>query len=119
MKIVADEDVDGRIVRYLRSSGYEVIYIAEVSPRATDSDVIEKANHEQAVLLTGDKGIAELIVLGSATVPFGLVILRIDELSSLVQTRIVGEVFKQYASQLTGNIILSVMPGPLVRIHRI
>lgn len=118
MKILADEDVDGRIVRFLRESGYEVIYIAEVSPRASDSEVVRMANDEQAVLLTGDKGIAELIVLRSATVPFGLMTLRIDGLSAREQMRIVGEVFKQYASQLSGNTMISVMPGPLVRIRR-
>ena len=46
-------------------------------------------------------------------------ILRIDELSVREQIRIVGEVFKQYASQISGNVILSVMPGPLVRIRRL
>ncbi|HJZ13809.1 MAG TPA: DUF5615 family PIN-like protein [Acidobacteriota bacterium] len=117
MKVVADEDVDGRIVQHLRQSGYYVIYIAEVSPRATDSDVIRIANDEQAVLLTGDKGIAELIVLGSATLPSGLVILRIAELSSHEKIRIVDQVFKQYASELSGSIILSVMPGPMVRVR--
>ena len=75
------------------------------------------ANDEQAVLLTGDKGIAELIVLRSARVPLGLVILRINDLSANEKLRIAGEVFKQYASELTGNVILSVMPGPLVRIR--
>lgn len=118
MKILADEDVDGRIVRFLRDSGYEVTYIAEVSPRASDSEVIRKANDEQAVFLTGDKGIAEWIVLRSATLPFGLLILRIDGLSAHEQARIVGEVFKQYASHFSGNIIISVMPGPLVRLRR-
>ena len=41
MKIVADEDVDGRIVRFLRALGHEVIYVAEISPRASDAEVIQ------------------------------------------------------------------------------
>lgn len=77
------------------------------------------ARAEQAVLLTEDKGISELIVSGSAGVPSGLVILRIDGLSGGEKSRIVAEVFKRYASRLSENVIMTVMPGPIVRIRQI
>jgi hypothetical protein len=36
VNFVADENVDGPIVRVLRNKGYELVYIAELDPSISD-----------------------------------------------------------------------------------
>ena len=36
MRLLADEGVDAAIVTRLRSDGYDVVYVAELSPGITD-----------------------------------------------------------------------------------
>jgi predicted nuclease of predicted toxin-antitoxin system len=60
MKIVADESVDYAIIKNLRSSGFEVIAIIEISPGISDDEVLKIANNEKAFLITADKDFGEL-----------------------------------------------------------
>lgn len=43
MKLLADENVDGRLVRALRDAGYEVAWVVEDLPAAGDAVVLESA----------------------------------------------------------------------------
>jgi predicted nuclease of predicted toxin-antitoxin system len=61
MKMLADESVDGAIVQHLRSSGHDVIYVAEVNAGISDDEVLELANRMNALLWTHDKDFGELI----------------------------------------------------------
>jgi hypothetical protein len=40
MRFLADESCDFAVVRALRKSGYDVVAVAEIAPRAEDSDVL-------------------------------------------------------------------------------
>ncbi len=46
MKIVADEDVDRRVVEELRRRNHEVTYVAELAPGIKDDDVLRLENEE-------------------------------------------------------------------------
>ena len=46
MRFLADECCDKVMVRTLRASGYDVISVSDISPRAEDLDVIRLAVHE-------------------------------------------------------------------------
>jgi predicted nuclease of predicted toxin-antitoxin system len=61
LNILADESVDGPIVKRLRQEGHTVQYIAEMTPGITDDMVLELANQEAALLLTADKDFGELV----------------------------------------------------------
>ena len=54
MKLLADENVSGPFVRWLRDEGHDVAWIAELSPGDEDSDVLKIATTEQRVLVTND-----------------------------------------------------------------
>jgi len=43
MRFLADECCDKAVVRALRESGYDVISVSDISPRAEDLDVIRLA----------------------------------------------------------------------------
>lgn len=99
MKLVADEGVDSAVVSVLRGAGHDVLYIAEAAPGLMDSEVLELANRQNALLLTADKDFGELVFrLGQ--VHTGVVLLRLMGLASAVQAQIVAEVVAQHGTQM-------------------
>jgi len=61
MKFLADENFPGPSVSLLRSKGFDVKWIAEVSPGITDIEVINLSNKEDRIVLTHDSDYGELI----------------------------------------------------------
>jgi predicted nuclease of predicted toxin-antitoxin system len=72
-----DECVDAALAVQLRESGHDVIYVSDVAPRATDAEVMSRANSENRLLLTEDKDFGDLVFRQARPVP-GIVLLRID-----------------------------------------
>ena len=75
MRFLADESCDFAVVRALRGAGFDVLAIAEVSPRALDENVIDLAVREGRVLLTEDKDFGQL-VYASARRSAGVILVR-------------------------------------------
>lgn len=73
MRFLADESCDFAVVRALRNAGHDVVAVAEISPRADDSDVLKLALAGKRVLLTEDKDFGQLVYASS--VPAGGVVL--------------------------------------------
>ena len=59
-KFLADESVDFRIVKSLRSDGYQIEAIVELESGIDDDDVLKMAMELEAILLTEDKDFGEL-----------------------------------------------------------
>lgn len=76
MRFLADESCDFAVVRTLRQAGHDVLAIREVSPRAEDSVVADRAHREERVLLTEDKDFGQL-VRASGSAPSGVIYLRL------------------------------------------
>jgi predicted nuclease of predicted toxin-antitoxin system len=74
---LVDECVDTGLVLHLRDAGHDVVYMAEVAPRDSDTKVTARAQAEQRLLLTEDKDFGDLVFRGGRPVP-GVVLLRID-----------------------------------------
>ena len=60
-EILADENVDSRIIRYLRNNQFSVISISESCPGISDREVIDLAQNNAAILLTEDSDFGELV----------------------------------------------------------
>ena len=61
MRFLADESCDFSVVRALRNAGHEVTAVAEISPRAEDTEVLRLAFREEKILLTEDKDFGQLV----------------------------------------------------------
>jgi predicted nuclease of predicted toxin-antitoxin system len=61
----------------LRASGHDVISMSDVAPRATDAEVMSRANSEIRLLLTEDKDFGDLVFRQARPVP-AIVLLQID-----------------------------------------
>ncbi len=58
---LADESCDFSVIRALRSAGYSVKAIAEISPSLPDEAVLELAVTENRLLITEDKDFGEWV----------------------------------------------------------
>jgi len=67
LSVLADENVDWRIVQGLRSAGFNVISVMEELKSATDKEVIDFAKDGASILLTQEPlakvGISRLVIL--------------------------------------------------------
>ncbi|NQT34068.1 DUF5615 family PIN-like protein [bacterium] len=116
MRFLADENVDKSIVDWLRRDGYEVVYIAEISPSIPDDEVFEKANKLQAILLTADKDFGEL-VFRQGIITAGVVLLRLAGLTSAGKTEIVSRAVKLHGDKMKSAF--TVITASAVRIREI
>lgn len=80
MRFVADESVDGNVVRSLRSAGHQVVYIADEMPSTKDPDVLAFAVQRNEILLTEDKDFGD-IVHNQRHHHAGVILLRMNEMT--------------------------------------
>jgi predicted nuclease of predicted toxin-antitoxin system len=74
---LVDECVDAGLATLLFESGHDVVYMSDVAPRASDPDVLNRADREGRLLLTEDKDFGDLVFRQARPVP-GLVLARIE-----------------------------------------
>lgn len=61
LRIVADEDVDYRIIQRIRKFGYDVFSVMEEKRGICDKDVLKEAKTRKALLLTEDSDFGEWV----------------------------------------------------------
>jgi predicted nuclease of predicted toxin-antitoxin system len=61
IKFIIDECTGKRLSILLKKAGYEVIFVGDWKPSASDDEVLKKANEEGRVLITDDKDFGELV----------------------------------------------------------
>ena len=99
MKCVADECVDGNIVRRLIADGHDVIRIAEIASGADDSVVLDYALRQGTLLLTEDKDFGEF-VFHQQRRHLGVVLIRIDGLSSMRKAELVSAAIHEHSLEM-------------------
>jgi predicted nuclease of predicted toxin-antitoxin system len=72
-----DECVDADLAALLHRYGHDVVYMSDVAPRAADTEVMNRADRENRLLLTADKDFGDLVFRQARPVP-GIVLLRIE-----------------------------------------
>jgi predicted nuclease of predicted toxin-antitoxin system len=60
-EILADENVDFRIIKDLRNKGFNVVSVLEDYRSISDKDILQLARDKKALLLTEDKDFGEWI----------------------------------------------------------
>ena len=105
MRWVADECVDAGLVRRLRGAGHEVLYVAEIAPRSVDVQVLQRAEDENRILLTEDKGFGELVLRLRMMVP-GLVLLRIGPERHILKWTRLESAVQRFGQRLFGRYLV-------------
>jgi predicted nuclease of predicted toxin-antitoxin system len=102
VKLVVDECVDRRLTEALRAAGHDVQSVAELSPSVPDTDVLELATREGAVLVTEDNDFGELVFRQGRT-HGGIVLIRLAGLESHVKAMIVCTAVTSHGAELPGR----------------
>lgn len=115
MNFLADEGVDFPIITGLRGIGHNVISILEKFPGADDDFVLDLANRENRILITLDKDFGEL-VFRLQKLHSGIILLRLEELSSEAKGMILNQVIHQHKDELSNAF--AVIRENFVRIRK-
>ncbi|MBI5015722.1 MAG: DUF5615 family PIN-like protein [Deltaproteobacteria bacterium] len=78
MRILADENVPGPVIRALRDRGHDVLSVKEAAPGADDRTVLRLAQEESRLLVTFDKDFGELAFRAGLPAPCGVVLFRLS-----------------------------------------
>lgn len=116
MNFLADESIDAPIVRLLCESGYQVQYIAEMTPGVSDTVVLELANRDACPLITADKDFGEL-VFRQQRLMHGIVLVRLAGMSPQQKASIVLSVVRDHGDELIGAF--TVVSKTAVRVRRL
>jgi predicted nuclease of predicted toxin-antitoxin system len=82
MRIIADENIAGIVVRGLRQTGHNVLWIAETASGEIDDVVLERAIAEKRMLLTSDVAFASEVAKLARQSFFGVFLVRQGDLSN-------------------------------------
>ena len=76
MRLLANENVPGPLVRALVEKGCDVSWVRIVSPGASDREVLARALDEERILLTFDKDFGEIARTARLPARCGVILLR-------------------------------------------
>src|SRR5512134_2925795 len=102
MRFLTGESCDFSVVRALRSASHEVTAIVEVSPRAEDDDVREKAVRDDRILITEDKDFGQLVYAGMRGTG-GVIFIRFPARARRNLADTVVQVVRQRGQSLVGR----------------
>ncbi len=61
VKFLIDECTGKRLSFLLKNVGYDVLFVGDWKPSASDEEVLQKANDDGRILITDDKDFGELV----------------------------------------------------------
>ena len=114
MNILADENIALSIIYRLRIDGHHVELMAEVAQGSPDTDVLDIATQQNAVILTEDKDFGELVVWHQMQAA-GVILIRLDGFSPNERAEIVARVIREHENELLGAF--TVIKSRTVRIR--
>ncbi len=106
MRILADENIDGPLVQWLRAAGHDVAWLAEVEPGLPDQDVVGRAATQGRIVLTQDRDIGELLFRGTVRAP-GAVYLRLRARSAAQLLMRFQSVWPMCETRALGNFLVA------------
>lgn len=114
MRFIVDESAGAAVVEYLRSSGHDVLAIAEIMRQADDPDILTLALNEARILITNDKDFGELVYRTGQT-HHGVLLLRLHNESSANRVRVVKSVLANYTDRLAGQFVVATESSVRIR----
>jgi len=114
MRFLVDESAGQSVVRYLRSSGHDVISVQEDRPGIEDPEVCDWANQEERVIITNDKGFGRLIF--QERLPSrGVVLLRLGDESAANRVWVISDLLAGYKERLKDHFVVASETGVRIR----
>ena len=116
LSLLADENIDQRLVSSLRLAGISVYSVAESSTGITDEEVMRLSEDLGALILTDDKDFGEIVFRKQRSCP-GIVLLRLTGVDYSRKADHLIQVIKRYGSEMIGKFV--VITAERVRIRKL
>lgn len=114
MNFLADEGIDGSIVKGLRELGHDVFFVVEQIRSLEDETLLEMAKKENRILITRDKDFGELVYrLHKAH--SGVILIRLEGYETIERGELVCRLVKKHESLLQNSF--SVIQKGVIRIR--
>jgi predicted nuclease of predicted toxin-antitoxin system len=78
MKFIMNENIPATVIRTLRERGHDVCSVKESMRAAPDEEVLRRAQIEQRVVVTNDKGFGELAFKFGLLASCGIILFRLS-----------------------------------------
>ena len=107
LRLLADVHISPITVAELQASGYEIHRVTEVLPAyASDAEIIERARHEESVIVTQDLDFSALIAQSGLNHP-SVISLRVGDAKPQVISRILKTALPLIEGDLLEGAIVS------------
>ena len=87
MRILANENLPGDAVTALRQRGHDVAWVRTDAPGSSDTEILERAQRENRIVLTFDKDFGELAFRSGLPALSGIILFRISAPSAAYVAR--------------------------------
>ncbi|RMI13992.1 MAG: toxin-antitoxin system, toxin component [Calditrichaeota bacterium] len=104
VEIIADENVDFRIILALRKEGWSVLSILEQYRGEEDKEIINLVAAKQGILLTEDKDFGEWVFAHKAQI--GVILLRYNPEDTYQIITSILETLKKYGKSLREKFVV-------------
>ena len=107
MKFLADMGISQSVVQSLRDAGYDALHLRDQRlQRLADPLIVEKARQEKRIILTFDLDFADLLAIGSLSLP-SVIIFRLQRTKpAFVNARLLSVLDECGDALNTGAIII-------------
>ena len=116
IQLLADENVEGRVIRLLRSEGYNVTSIQETQGGVADENVLETAVSSATVLLTGDSDFGKLH-FQKGHIHSGILFYRLPRTTTEEKGQIILRILREYGDKLVDTF--TVVTAKKVRLRKL
>ena len=114
MNILADENVSLLIVERLRKEEHQVYSIFEMARGSNDTTVLDLANQQKALLITGDKDFGELVFRQHQQAS-GVLLIRLSTMSPNEEAEAVALVIREHGDRLLQSFSVLTPRGIRIR----
>ena len=111
MRWLADENISGQAIQFLRDAGFEVFSVAEQRPGVPDENVIAWAREQQAILLSFDRDHGDLIFQHKVAPPPAVVYMRLHPPDPDALKALLGKILSAGADALIGYMTVATLDG--------
>jgi len=109
LRFLADESCDFGVVRTLRSHGYDVLAVSEITTRSVDRELIDQAYQESRILITEDKDFGWLVYVSRAN-SAGVILIRYPGYARRELTEAITKLVSDRGDELPGAFVV-IQPG--------
>jgi predicted nuclease of predicted toxin-antitoxin system len=105
MKLLADAHISRAMLNYLLGLGHDILYVAVISPRMSDSNILKLAAAEGRIVITADKDFGELCFL--RLIPCtGVILLRLIAPTETARLEIFKQLWPVIEKNVDGHFIV-------------